>query len=100
MVFEVIISFEVDKGSGIQADENIRLIGPKSAEDYPKSLRTVVFMDPVTVQEQVFLTSNLSWTAETIAALYRERWHIEVLFKQIKTHLRIKTFVGTSENAV
>lgn len=100
MAFEVTTSFAVKKESGVQADQNIRLTGPKSAEAYPKNLRRVVFIDPVTGKELVFLTNNMSWTAETVAALYKERWNIEVFFKHIKTHLRIKTFVGTSENAV
>jgi len=100
MAYEATTTYEVNNEAGFQADENIRLITAKSAEAYPGTLRRIAYTDPTSGQVLVFLTNNKYWTAETIAALYRERWHIEVFFKQIKTHLRIKTFVGTSENAV
>lgn len=100
MAYEVTTTYDVDTAAGFLADENIRLTGFKSAEAYPKTLRRVAYKDPETGQELVFLTNQKSWTADTVAALYKERWNIEVFFKQIKSHLRIKTFVGTSENAV
>jgi transposase len=100
MAYAVTESFDVKAEEGFLSDENIRLTSAKSADSYPKELRRVAYKDPETGQELVFLTNQKSWTAETVAALYKERWNIEVFFKHIKTHLRIKTFVGTSENAV
>jgi IS4 transposase len=100
MVYEVTQRYDVNTEEGFLSDENIRLTGARSANAYPKNLRRVAYKDPETGQELVFLTNQKSWAAETVAALYKERWNIEVFFKHIKTHLRIKTFVGTSENAV
>ena len=94
------MSYDVNTEQGFLADENIRLTGAKSADAYPKTLRRVAYTNPETGEELVFLTNEKSWTAETVAALYKERWNIEVFFKHMKTHLRIKTFIGTSENAV
>ena len=72
----------------------------KSAKDYPEKLRKVVCIDPEDDTRYIFLTNNLSASAETIAELYRNRWSVELFFKWIKQHLRIKKFWGTSENAV
>ena len=72
----------------------------KSSKDYPEKLRKVVCIDPEDDTRYIFLTNNLSASAETIAELYRNRWSVELFFKWIKQHLRIKKFWGTSENAV
>ncbi len=72
----------------------------KSAKDYPEKLRKVVCIDPEDGTRYIFLTNNLTASAETIAELYRNRWSVELFFKWIKQHLRIKKFWGTSENAV
>ena len=72
----------------------------KSAKDYPEKLRKVVCIDPENGTRYIFLTNNLTASAETIAELYRNRWSVELFFKWIKQHLRIKKFWGTSENAV
>ncbi len=72
----------------------------KSAKDYPEKLRKVVCIDPEDGTRYIFMTNNLTATAETIAELYRNRWSVELFFKWIKQHLRIKKFWGTSENAV
>lgn len=72
----------------------------KSAKDYPEKLRKVVCVDPEDGTRYIFLTNNLTASAETIAELYRNRWSVELFFKWIKQHLRIKKFWGTSENAV
>ena len=69
-------------------------------ENYPGPLRLVRFWDEEKQREIEFITNNFSWTASTIADLYKERWNIETFFKNIKQRLRIKTFVGTSSNAV
>jgi len=100
MNYEVTTAYETDSESGFVYDDNIKLIGQKSSTNYPHTLRRVEYIDPATGQELVFLTNHKQWTAATVAELYKERWNIEVFFKHIKTHLRIKSFVGTSENAV
>lgn len=81
-------------------DVDIRLTGPQTKDKYPGKLRLVRYWDEDNQKELVFLTNNRSWTAKTVADIYKERWNIEVFFKHIKQHLRIKTFVGTSLNAV
>jgi len=100
MNYEVTTAYETDSESGFVYDDNIKLIGQKSSSNYPHTLRRVEYIDPATGQELVFLTNHKQWTAATVAELYKERWNIEVFFKHIKSHLRIKSFVGTSENAV
>jgi len=84
----------------ITADEGIIFLGQKTGKKYPKELRRVEVTDPNTGEILEFLTNNLSWKAETSSELYRQRWEIEQFFKDIKTHLKIKTFVGISPNAV
>lgn len=84
----------------ILADQLIELTAQKAAKDYSGKLRMVVYLDSKTGQEYTFITNNLRWKAQTVADIYKERWHIEVFFKHIKQHLKIKSFVGTSENAV
>jgi len=85
---------------GIVADELIELTSPKGRRDCPFSLRRVVVWDAENQREIVLLTNHLEFNATTIAAIHKDRWQIEILFKALKQHLKIKTFVGTSENAL
>jgi hypothetical protein len=84
----------------ILEDADIRLLGPLTSRNYPKCLRIVRVYDATLKREFVFLTNQMSWTAETISQLYHARWDIETFFKAIKQTLKIKTFIGTSPNAV
>jgi len=84
----------------ILADQLIALTTPQASRDYPEKLRLVVYLDSRSGREYTFITNNLHWKAQTVADIYRERWQIEVFFKHIKQNLKIKSFVGTSENAV
>ena len=89
-----------DRTSGVICDQRIMLNGYYSAKKYPEHLRRVRFKDPESGKTLVFLTNNTALPALTIAALYKSRWQVELFFKWIKQHLRIKKFYGTSENAV
>ena len=89
-----------DTDQHILKDERIMLINKDSRDKYPKQLRRVVVYDIENNQTIVLITNNFSWTASTIAELYKQRWQIEIFFKILKTHLKIKSFVGTSRNAV
>jgi hypothetical protein len=93
-------SHSVDKSTGVVCDQSIILTVPKSAGDYPDKLRRVRYYDAETDKTLVFLTNNFLLPAITIAQLYKQRWQVELFFKWIKQHLRIKSFFGTSENAV
>jgi IS4 transposase len=95
-----IYSEQVDKQTGILADQSIALNGYHSRKDYPSHLRRIRFHDPVTDKDLVFLTNQFTLPAATIYARYKSRWQVELCFKWIKHHLRIKVFFGTSENAV
>jgi hypothetical protein len=88
-----------DKG-WILEDKIVELTGFYTQKHYPNTLRLVRIWDEKNQIELTFMTNNTSWTASTIAELYKARWDIEIFFKQIKQHLKIKSFVGTSENAV
>jgi len=90
----------VDKSAGVMCDQTVVLTGFYSKKDYPDKLRRVKFFDSVSGERFVFLTNQFSFSAEIIAGLYRSRWQVELFFKWIKQHLRIKSFYGTSENAV
>ena len=90
----------VDKTTGLRSDQTIVLAGPKSSRLYPDPLRRIVYYDAENDRRFVFLTNNFTLPALTIARLYKCRWQVELFFKWIKQHLRIKTFYGTSENAV
>jgi len=90
----------VDKSTGLMCDQTIVLTGFYARKDYPGALRRVKFRDEKTGKTLVFLTNNFTLPALTIAQLYRSRWQVELFFKWIKQHLRIKNFFGTSENAV
>lgn len=98
--FRRLYSHPVDKTTGIKCDQIIRLTVPRSAKHYPEKLRRVKYFDAKTKKTLTFLTNNFALPALTIAELYRCRWQIELFFKWIKQHLRIKSFYGTSENAV
>jgi len=89
-----------DKQSGILADQSVALKGYLSRKDYPSHLRRIHFRDPDTGKNLVFLTNQFTLPAATICALYKSRWQVELFFKWIKKHLRIKAFYGSSENAV
>ena len=93
-------SAQTDRSAGILCDQTIALDGFYSKQDYPTHLRRVRFNDPETGKSLVFLTNQMILPAATICALYKSRWQVELFFKWIKQHLRIKQFFGTSENAV
>ena len=95
-----VYSTATDRSSGIICDQLIAMNGYYVAKDYPEHLRRVRFKDPKTGKNLVFLTNNTALPALTIAALYKNRWQVELFFKWIKQHLRIKKFLGTSQNAV
>ena len=95
-----VYSAPVDRTTGVICDQRVRLRGHASAKKYPEHLRRVRFKDPESGKTLVFLTNNTTLPALTIAALYKSRWQVELFFKWIKQHLRIKKFLGTSENAV
>jgi hypothetical protein len=90
----------VKKRLGVRFDQVVILKGFYAQQDYPDILRRVGYVDPLTRKKFVFLTNNFTEPALTIASLYKSRWQIELFFKWIKQHLRIKAFYGTSENAV
>lgn len=90
----------VDKTTGLRCDQTIALTVYQSAQDYPEKLRLVRFYDTENNKRLTFLTNNFLLDALTIAKLYKCRWQVELFFKWIKQHLRIKSFFGTSENAV
>jgi hypothetical protein len=102
MDYEIVEDFDLtdEKDKNVLRDCNIRLKGVKAQEEYPKMLRMVRYWDEEHQRELVFITNNRSWTATTVAMIYKERWYIESFFKMIKQNLKIKSFVGTSENAV
>jgi hypothetical protein len=93
-------SHPVDKDSGVRSDQTVVLASLKSASVYPDVLRKVAYVDAETGKRLVFLSNNFTLPAATIAAIYKQRWQVELFFKWIKQHLRIKAFYGTSENAV
>jgi len=93
-------SHPVDKSLGLRCDQTVLLTGFYAARDYPEKLRRVKYHDLKTGKTFVFLTNNFTLPAMTIADLYRCRWQVELFFKWIKQHLRIKSFYGTTENAV
>jgi hypothetical protein len=102
MDYEVVADYEIpEKERGfILEDKDIRVAGFYSARKLPKTMRLVKIYDEDMKREITFLTNNRSWTASTVAALYKSRWEIEIFFKQIKQHVKITSFIGTTENAV
>jgi Transposase DDE domain/Domain of unknown function (DUF4372) len=95
-----VYSMPADRSAGVICDQRIALDGFYVSQDYPEQLRRIRFKDPETGKTLVFLTNNTGLPALTIAALYKSRWQVELFFKWIKQHLRIKRFIGNSENAV
>ena len=93
-------SRSVDKSTGLRCDQTVVLTGVQSAKDYPEPLRLIKFFDSETNKRFTFLTNNFEIDALTVAQLYKCRWRIELFFRWIKQHLRIKVFFGTSQNAV
>jgi transposase len=95
-----IYSHKVDKNTGVKYDQTVILTGFYSKKDYPEKLRRIKYFDVEKGRSFVFLTNQFTLPPLTIAELYRHRWRVEIFFKWIKQHLRIKSFYGTSENAV
>ena len=93
-------SHPVDKTSGVKCDQTVILASANSRQHYPEPLRRIRYHDAEHEMKLVFLTNDFALPATTIAALYKSRWRVELFFKWIKQHLRIKSFYGTSENAV
>jgi hypothetical protein len=93
-------SHAVDKSTGIRSDQTVILTSVESASAYPDALRRVSYFDAETDKRLKFLNNNFTLPALTIAQIYKCRWQVELFFKWIKQHLRIKAFYGTSENAV
>ena len=95
-----VYSATTDRTTGVICDQRVMLNGYYSAKNYPEHLRRIRFKDPESGKLLVFLTNNTALPALTICALYKSRWQVELFFKWIKQHLRIKHFLGNSENAV
>jgi transposase len=91
---------KIDKGTGVRSDHTVILTSFESASVYPDALRRVTFLDVEKQKRFKFLTNNFTLPAPVIAQIYKSRWAVELFFKWIKQHLRIKAFYGTSENAV
>ena len=100
LCFKRLYSSPKDKDAGIRADQTITLTTYKSKNDYPGKLRRVSYVDKKRDKRLVFLTNNFTLPAHTIAEIYKQRWQVELFFKWVKQHLRIKSFYGTSINAV
>ena len=100
LLFRRVYSRPVDKSTGLRCDQTIALTSDKASKAYPQHLRRIKFYDAEHKKYLVFLTNNFDLPALTIAQLYRCRWQVELFFKWIKQHLRIKKFYGTTENAV
>src|ERR1700726_1812562 len=99
-VFRRIYSRSIDKTVGLRCDQTVRLAGVNSSDDYPQYLRYVGFYDQENDKRLSFFTNNFELPALTVAQLYKCRWQVELFFKWIKQHLRIKAFFGTNESAV
>ncbi len=95
-----VYSASVDRSTGVICDQRVMLTGYYPVRNYPEHLRRIKYKDPDTGKTLVFLTNNTALPALTICALYKSRWQVELFFKWIKQHLRIKHFLGNSENAV
>jgi hypothetical protein len=98
--FKRLLSQPVDRSSGLICDQLVELEGFYSHQGFPERLRRIVYRDPERDKRLVFLTNHLALPALTVCALYKSRWQVELFFKWIKQHLRIKRFFGTSENAL
>jgi len=100
MKYRRVYSNKIDKSTGLKCDQTIKLTGTKTSDYYPEHLRRVRYFDSDTDRLFTFITNNFSHEALVITQLFKSRWQVELFFKWIKQHLRIKTFFGTSENAV
>ena len=100
MNFQRLHSTPIDRSTGLICDQGVVLNNFYASQDYPGQLRRVRYKDPVTEKSLVFLTNHFGIPALSVCALYKSRWQVELFFKWIKQHLRIKRFFGTSENAV
>ena len=98
--YQRVYSQPVDRSTGVICDQRVRLTGTKTKDQYPELLRRIRYRDPQRDKNLVFLTNNMELAPLTIAELYKSRWQVELFFKWIKQHLRIKSFYGNSENAV
>ena len=98
--YRVLKDHKVPSGKGIISDQTIQFTGAQTAKKCPLSMRRICYHDAVTDKRYVFLTNNVKLAARTIADIYKARWQVELFFKWIKQHLKIKSFVGTSKNAV
>ncbi len=93
-------SHPTDRSTGVMFDQTLVLQGYQSAKDYPETFRGIRYKDPETAKRLLFITNNTTLPALRICALYKARWQVELFFRWIKMHLRVKAFFGTSENAV
>ena len=100
MSYRRLYSNKKDKSSGVIFDQIIKLNNYYATKDYPEKMRMVKYQDSITEKELIFLTNNFDLKANEISKLYKNRWDIELFFKWIKQHLKIKSFWGHSENAV
>ncbi len=98
--FRRLYSHNIDKSTGLRCDQTIVLTGINSSKEYPDKLRRIKYFDSDNNLHLTFLTNNFMLSAKTVAKLYKCRWQIEIFFKWIKQNLRIKSFYGTSENAL
>ena len=100
MKFKRMYSRQVDKTTGVLCDQIGKLVTPKSLKLYPDKIRRIKYYDAELDREFVCITNNMELDAKDMAMLYKNRWHVELFFKWIKQHLRVKSFLGTSMNAV
>jgi hypothetical protein len=100
MRFQRLTSRPVDKSTGLHSDQTVVPVSALSATAYPAPLRRISYVDPETKKRLVFLTNNFTLPALTIAQIYKQRWQVELFFRWIKQHLRVKAFFGTNQNAV
>ena len=98
--YRVTREHDIRPETGVLSDQTIELTSARSRKAYAAPLRRVAYQDPVTKNRYVFVTNNTTWVAQTIADIYKSRWQIELFFKWIKQHLKVKRFVGRSKNAV
>ena len=100
MKFKSSVFAKVNESNGVMSDQSRKLLGYYAAKDYPDVIRKVVFYDKEMNRTFVFITNNMELPPEQNGLLYKKRWQVELFFKWIKQHLKIKSFWGTSENAV
>lgn len=98
--YRVLERHSVNKSQGVTSDQIIKYTSKRKDIQALKPVRRVGYRDPETGKHYVFITNQLSWSARTIAAIYKQRWQVELFFKWVKQNLKIKSFLGTSENAV